>query len=312
LAKQTGRHSAGENRSFLRSLVFFAVKWVGLALLPLLLLRGVWGLVTSDEQPAPARSAEGTQETPPPEQPASPLPEASPSPQAPAGPPAKLQILNGTDKVGTAATLATTLRRAGHEVVSVAKARTAYPKTTVLYQPGFEQAARDLAGTLGGAEVQPVSADVKVSKEVPLTVIVGADYKAQGASASPSASAGAGQLPSTDPTQLPTDSPQPSSSPSRSQASPSSSAVEVQVLNGTDVQGLARRAADKLQAKGYLTPTVKNANNMYDRTIVYYQPGFQRNAAEVVGILGTGTAKPAPANLPKDVPLTVAVGKDYS
>lgn len=305
MAKQTGKHSLGEDRSFLRSLVFFAVKWLGLALLPLLLLRGVWGLVTSDEAPAPARSAEQTQ--PPPEQPASPLPEASPSPQASAGPPAKLQILNGTDTVGTAATLATNLRHAGHEVVSVAKARTAYPRTTVLYQPGFEQPARDLAATLGGAQVQPVSADVKISKDVPLTVIVGADYKA-------TASATTSPSPGTKPSASPAASPQPS--PTRSQASaspsPSSSTVQVQVLNGTDVQGLARRAADKLQAKGYLTPTVKNANNMYDRTIVYYQPGFQRNASEVVGILGTGTVKPAPANLPKDVPLTVAIGKDYS
>jgi len=186
----------------------------------------------------------------------------------------------------------------------VAKARTAYAKTTVLFQPGYEQAAGDLAATLGGAQVQAVSADVKVSKEIPLTVILGADFKpgSVAASASPSPTSKASVAPSPSPTR--------SSSPVS--PLPSSSTVEVQVLNGTDMQGLARRAADKLAAKGYSVPTVKNANNMYDRTVVYYQPGFQRNASEVIGILGTGTAKPAPANLPKDVPLTVAIGRDFN
>jgi hypothetical protein len=297
-----GRHSVGEDRSFLRSLVFFVLKWAGLALLPLLLLRGVWGLVTHNAEPEPTRATQRSQT--PAEQPASPAPSPAPSPQTAAGPSPKIQILNGTDKTGDAATLATTLRRGGREVVAVAKARTAYAKTTVLFQPGFDQQARDLAATLGGAQVQPVSEDVKVSKDIPLTLILGADYKPQAAAAAASPS----------PTAKPPASPpaSPTRSPSPGSPSPSSSTVAVQVLNGTDVQGLGRRAADKLQAKGYLTPTVKNANNMYDRTIVYYQPGFQRNASEVVGILGTGTAKPAPANLPKDVPLTVAVGKDFS
>jgi hypothetical protein len=301
VAKQVGRHSVGESQSFLRSLVFFVVKWVGLALLPLLLLRGAWGLATHDggAKPTRASQAPGTPAQPT----ASPTP-SPPRPQASAGPPPKLQILNGTDRTGDAATLATTLRRAGREVVSVAKARTPYAKTTVLFQPGYEQAAGDLAATLGGAQVQAVSADVKVSKEVPLTVILGADFKPGSvtAAASPSPTAKASVA----------SSPSPTRSASPVSPSPSSSTVEVQVLNGTDVQGLARRAADKLAAKGYLTPVVKNANNMYDRTIVYYQPGFQRNASEVIGILGTGTAKPAPANLPKDVPLTVAIGKDFS
>jgi LytR cell envelope-related transcriptional attenuator len=302
VAKQTGRHSVGEDPSFLRSLVFFVVKWLGLALLPLLLLRGVWGLVTHNAEPEPTRAAQRSQT--PAEQPTGPAPVPTPSPQAPAGPPPRIQILNGTDKAGVAATLATNLRHGGREVVSVAKARTAYAKTTILFQPGFEQPAQDLAATLGGAQVQPVSADVKVSKDIPLTLILGADYKPGAATAAASPSPAA--KPSATPSASPTRSPAPIS------PSPSSSTVQVQVLNGTDVQGLGRRAADKLQAKGYLTPTVRNANNMYDRTVVYYQPGFQRNASEVVSILGTGTAKPAPDNFPKDVPLTVAVGKDFS
>lgn len=302
-----GRHSVGEDRSFLRSLVFFALKWIGLALIPLLLLRGVWGLVTPNAEPKPTRAATGSPRTP--AEPATPAPAPSPSPQptTAAGAAPKLQVLNGTDTVGHAASLATSLRRSGRQVVGVAKAKTAYAKTTVMFQPGFEQAARDLAATLGGVQVQAVPADVKIDEGIPLTVIVGADYK-------PPAAAPATGSPAPSPKPTATPSGTPPATPGTPSGTPSaiSSTVQVQVLNGTDVQGLARRAADKLQAKGYGIQAVKNAVNMYDHTIVYYQPGFQRNASEVVGILGTGTVKPAPANLQKDVQVTAVVGKDYS
>jgi LytR cell envelope-related transcriptional attenuator len=307
-----GRHSVGEDRSFLRSLVFFVLKWTGLALIPLLLLRGVWGLVTPNAEPKPTRAETASPRTPAGEPTTAP-PATSPSPQpsaAATGPAPVIQVLNGTDKVGQGTSVAASLRRSGRQVIAEAQARKPYAKTTVLFQPGFEQAAKDLAATLGGAQVQAVPADVRINKNIPLTVIVGADYKppaAAPATGSPAPSA----KPSATPSGTSGTSGNPPAAPSVT-PSATSATVQVQVLNGTDVQGLARRAADKLQAKGYGIQAVKNAVNMYDHTIVYYQPGFQRNASEVVGTLGTGTVKPAPANLQKDVPLTVVVGKDYS
>jgi hypothetical protein len=296
-----GRHSIGQDRSFLRSFLFFALKWVGLAIVPLLVLRGLWGLVvpepdqgsniTTSSDPADeplddqAGDPAGEPSEPPGQEPA-----ATPSPpatQAP-GPGPKMQILNGSDKVGQAASLATLLRKSGREVVNVEKAARTYDKTTVMYQPGFEQAAQDLAEVVG-AQVQAAPQDAKLDKTIPLVVIVGNDYTPPDAAAVPPA-AGASPAPATTAT---------------------ASAVATQVLNGTDVKGLAGRAAEKLRSEGYEVRAVSNAVNKYDKTFVYYQPGFQRNAAEVVAVLGTGTAREAPDVVTKDVPLTVVVGKDY-
>ncbi|MGH2720131.1 MAG: LytR C-terminal domain-containing protein [Actinomycetota bacterium] len=298
-----GRHSIGQDRSFLRSFLFFALKWVGLAIIPLLLLRGLWGLMvpepdaggnitTADPTASPVDDPAGAPVDEPPgdggEQPA-----ATPSPavtEAP-GPGSKMQVLNGSDKVGQAQSLATLLRKSGREVVNVEKAARIYDKTTILYQPGFEQAAQDLAEVVG-AQVQAAPQDAKLDKSIPLVVIVGNDYTPPDAAAVAPA-AGAGASPSATPTATTT-------------------AVALQVLNGTDVKGLAGRAAEKLRSQGYEVRAVSNAVNKYDKTFVYYQPGFQRNASEVVAVLGTGTARAAPDVVTKDVPLTVVVGKDYT
>lgn len=298
-----GRHSIGQDRSFLRSFLFFALKWVGLAIVPLLLLRGLWGLVVPEADPGrnitttadptddpadePLDEPAGAPVDEPGEQPA-----ATPSPAATQaqGPGPKMQILNGSDKVGQAQSLATLLRKSGREVVNVEKAARIYDKTTILYQPGFEQAAQDLAEVVG-AQVQAAPQDAKLDKTIPLVVIVGNDYTPPDAAAAAPA-AGAGAAPSPTPTAT-------------------TSAVATQVLNGTDVKGLAGRAAEKLRSQGYEVRAVSNAVNKYDKTFVYYQPGFQRNASEVVAVLGTGTARAAPDVVTKDVPLTVVVGKDY-
>ena len=297
-----GRHSIGQDRSFLRSFLFFALKWVGLAIVPLLLLRGLWGLVVPDPDPGSNITTTADPTDTPLDDPAAPVdepadtplddPAATPSPaatQAP-GPGPKMQILNGSDKVGQAQSLATLLRKSGREVVNVEKAARVYDKTTILYQPGFEQAAQDLAEVVG-AQVQAAPQDAKLDKTIPLVVIVGNDYTPPDAAAAAPA-AGAGAAPSPTPTAT-------------------TSAVATQVLNGTDVKGLAGRAAEKLRSEGYEVRAVSNAVNKYDKTFVYYQPGFQRNASEVVAVLGTGTARAAPDVVTKDVPLTVVVGKDY-
>ena len=297
-----GRHSIGQDRSFLRSFLFFALKWVGLAIVPLLLLRGLWGLVVPDPDPGSNITTTADPTDTPLDDPAAPVdepadtplddPAATPSPaatQAP-GPGPKMQILNGSDKVGQAQSLATLLRKSGREVVNVEKAARIYDKTTILYQPGFEQAAQDLAEVVG-AQVQAAPQDAKLDKTIPLVVIVGNDYTPPDAAAVAPA-AGAGAAPSPTPTAT-------------------TSAVATQVLNGTDVKGLAGRAAEKLRSQGYEVRAVSNAVNKYDKTFVYYQPGFQRNASEVVAVLGTGTARAAPDVVTKDVPLTVVVGKDY-
>jgi cytoskeletal protein RodZ len=294
-----GRHSIGQDHSFLRSFLFFALKWIGLALIPLVLLHGLWDLITPDPKPSQTNTATsspptGSTDEPagdpaqqPAEQPATPSPAA---PEAPAGPAPKLQILNGSDKVGQAQSLATLLRKSGRQVVGVEKAAKTYDKTTILYQAGFEQAAQDLAEVIG-AQVQAAPQDAKLDKTIPLVVIIGNDYTPPEAAAAAPA-AGQNAAPAATPTATTT-------------------AVATQVLNGTDVKGLAGRAAEKLRSKGYEVVAVSNAVNKYDKTYVYFQPGFQRNASEVVAVLGAGTARAAPPTVAKDPPLTVVVGKDY-
>lgn len=108
--------------------------------------------------------------------------------------------------------------------------------------------------------------------------------------------------------------PSPNASPTPAPASPSPSpaakaAAQIQVLNGTATTGLGRRAADKLTAAGFQVVNVDNAARRYDKTTVFFRPGFEDVARQVAGALGGASVEASPDNLSRDV--TAIVGADY-
>ena len=57
--------------------------------------------------------------------------------------------------------------------------------------------------------------------------------------------------------------------------------VEVAVLNGTSMPGLAGKVGDDVQVNGFKLGTISNSRTRFDQTVVMYEPG-QRRAAETV------------------------------
>src|SRR2546428_276904 len=57
--------------------------------------------------------------------------------------------------------------------------------------------------------------------------------------------------------------------------------VEVAVLNGTSVPGLAAKVGDDVRVNGFKLGTVTNSRDQFDQTVVMYAPGQQRAAQKV-------------------------------
>lgn len=162
------------------------LKWVALAIIPVLAAWGVYNLVKDSQKnpegrapvaspspsPSPAPSISPTPAASPAASP-TPAPSPSPSPAKKAG--GKVQVLNGTSVEGRAVKVGKRLEAAGYDVVATAPAARGYEKTTIFYQPGFEQMAKDIAALLGLGVVQPAPSNL--DKSIPVTVVVGADYK---------------------------------------------------------------------------------------------------------------------------------------
>lgn len=177
-----GRHSLDDQAVFWRSAVLFALKWLAIGVLPLLVILGIVRLVTQDgtetvetEPPAatsPIPSAEVEEEASPTE-----TVQASPSPQTSPAAEKKLtlQVLNGSNTEGNGNLAAAELRKEGYEVAAVSNAARKYEKTTVFYQPGFEKQADEVARLVGADVVEP--APDNLDKKIPVTVVVGNDYK---------------------------------------------------------------------------------------------------------------------------------------
>ncbi len=179
-----GRHSIEDDLSFKRSILMSTLKWVALAVIPVLAAWGVYNLVQDGKKsntaapiasPSPSRPSPIASPTPTATvSPApSPIPTVSPSPSKKAS--GKVQVLNGTAVQGRAPKVRDRLEAAGYDVVSTAPAARSYDKTTIFYQPGFQQMAKDIAALLGVGAVQ--AAPSNLDKSIPVTVVVGADYK---------------------------------------------------------------------------------------------------------------------------------------
>ena len=68
--------------------------------------------------------------------------------------------------------------------------------------------------------------------------------------------------------------------------------VEVAVLNGTSVPGLAAKVGDDVRVNGFKLGTVTNSRNQFDQTVVMYAPGQQRAAQKVAHDLGVRPVQP--------------------
>lgn len=165
-------------------MVMTIVKWLALLALPVLAAVGVYQLVRSDNDPgdnkavaiSPAPSVEPSP-SPEPSLPPSPAasPAASASPTASVEGEGRLQVLNGSGTSGLGTKVAAKLKEAGYEIVSTGNAVRRYDETTVFYQPGSEALAREVARFLGTTKIEP--APNSLDKKIPVTVVVGADYK---------------------------------------------------------------------------------------------------------------------------------------
>lgn len=101
-------------------------------------------------------------------------------------------------------------------------------------------------------------------------------------------------------------SPTPTASPS-----PVATKGELQVLNATGVPGKGVEAAKRLEEAGYTVVATQNASRRYDKTTIFYQPGFKQMAEGVAKALGVGSVQPALDNLDKKIPVTAVIGNDY-
>lgn len=170
-----GRHSSGDSGSFWKSLTLFGLKWVGIAVLPILVVVGVANLLLSEEPASNPTVEPSPTEEPSPSPTVEPTPTPSPSP-SPEPPPGPLDVLNGTPRAGLAASAAEELREAGYQIGEIGNAARRYQQTTVFHQEGQEQLANEVAAFIGASVVSPAPEE-GVRSEVPVTVVLGDDFR---------------------------------------------------------------------------------------------------------------------------------------
>lgn len=91
------------------------------------------------------------------------------------------------------------------------------------------------------------------------------------------------------------------------------SSIDVAVLNGTDVEGLAGRFGDRVDAGGYRLGTITNSPRNFDRSVVMFERGFKPEADKVAGELGISDVRPvggAIAETTSGATVAVIVGED--
>ncbi len=94
--------------------------------------------------------------------------------------------------------------------------------------------------------------------------------------------------------------------------------TNVAVLNGTTVNGLARRVADRIESAGFTRGVVTNASDRNrSATIIAYVPAARREALEVARVIRVGSDAVAPLDrntqlLAPDARVVVTVGADQN
>jgi hypothetical protein len=89
--------------------------------------------------------------------------------------------------------------------------------------------------------------------------------------------------------------------------------VEVAVLNGTAVAGLAARVGDDLEANGFAVGTITNSETPTDETVVLYERGHEEEARVVARDLGVNVVQlidPESRDLVEGADVVVVAGED--
>lgn len=89
--------------------------------------------------------------------------------------------------------------------------------------------------------------------------------------------------------------------------------IEVAVLNGTSVTGLAASWGDKIETKGFELGAVTNTNSTFEDSVVMFEPGAKPQAKEVAKRMSIPKVEPMTAEV-KEVSnkakVSVVVGED--
>jgi hypothetical protein len=89
--------------------------------------------------------------------------------------------------------------------------------------------------------------------------------------------------------------------------------IEVAVLNGTAVSGLAASWGDKIENKGFEVGAVTNTNSTFEDSVVMFEPGSKPEAKEVAQRLAIKKVQPMPAEVREvsnEAKVAVVVGED--
>jgi hypothetical protein len=89
--------------------------------------------------------------------------------------------------------------------------------------------------------------------------------------------------------------------------------IEVAVLNGTAVTGLAASWGDKIEKKGFELGAVTNTNSTFEESVVMFEPGAKPEAKEVAERLNIKNVEamiPEVAEVSNEAKVSVVVGED--
>ena len=89
--------------------------------------------------------------------------------------------------------------------------------------------------------------------------------------------------------------------------------IEVTVLNGTAVPGLAAEFGDKVEGKGFKLGAVTNSSTSFAESLVVFERGHAPEARKVAKALGISQVKLMSADIESvsgDAPVSVIVGED--
>ena len=89
--------------------------------------------------------------------------------------------------------------------------------------------------------------------------------------------------------------------------------IQVAVLNGTDVEGLAGRFGDQIDERGYILGAITNSPTTFEQSIVMFKPGFKPEAQTVARQLDIAQVRPmgdAVAEVSAAAKIAVIVGED--
>jgi hypothetical protein len=96
-------------------------------------------------------------------------------------------------------------------------------------------------------------------------------------------------------------------------AKPKPSEIEVTVLNGTAVPGLAATYGDMVEGRGFELGAVTNSSSSFADSIVMFEPGSAPEARRVAAALGISDVQPMTpeiASVSGGAPVSVVVGED--